>query len=309
MKEKSPPIGFYLSKGDDIMEWAFKEMDENMRGPVTEPVTPSTKLTTNFVAGINDTWLIFLTSLLQASTTVMHYKVTHNIAGELVKTSEETIVPSGVTIETLTDKTITKDTVYKYVVDEIDHYFTKAEGVTKYKLDLDEMGRVLFAPEQDLDAMVPVWVYNDDNSSILHPIVSIDHDLYGIPNVIEVSYTEGNDNIVSIIKNEDPDSPVSVSSRGREILKRVIDPDIHGEVTQETLDRYAETELKKLSTIECTVSYDHGYCPVRVGDCVRLNYTRAGLHNIKAKVISQSIKCETGCTVSEKAIFTSKLWR
>ena len=56
-------------------------------------------------------------------------------------------------------------------------------------------------------------------------------------------------------------------------------------------------------------SYTHAYCPVRVGDCVRLNYSRAGLENVKAKVISQSITCESGCPVSEKAVFTTNLWR
>jgi hypothetical protein len=66
--------------------------------------------------------------------------------------------------------------------------------------------------------------------------------------------------------------------------------------------------LDDLSTIEYTVSYTHGYCPVRVGDCVRLNYARAGITDIKAKVISQSIKCESGCSATEKASFTTKLW-
>ena len=66
--------------------------------------------------------------------------------------------------------------------------------------------------------------------------------------------------------------------------------------------------MKDLSTIEYTVSYTHGYCPVRLGDCVRLNYKAAGITDIKAKVISQSIKCEPGCPVSEKAVFTTKLW-
>lgn len=51
----------------------------------------------------------------------------------------------------------------------------------------------------------------------------------------------------------------------------------------------------------------HGYCPVRVGDCVLLNYERAGLKNIKAKVISQSINCGIGCTVEETAVFVK--WR
>ena len=75
------------------------------------------------------------------------------------------------------------------------------------------------------------------------------------------------------------------------------------------LIEYAERLLEELSSIEYTVTYTHGYCPVRVGDCVRLNYTRAGLKNIKAKVISQSIECTPDCPVTEKAIFTTKLWR
>jgi hypothetical protein len=60
--------------------------------------------------------------------------------------------------------------------------------------------------------------------------------------------------------------------------------------------------------VQYSVSYTHGYCPVRVGDCVRLNYSKAGLINIKAKVTSQSIRCSTGCEVSETAVFTKKLW-
>ena len=67
--------------------------------------------------------------------------------------------------------------------------------------------------------------------------------------------------------------------------------------------------MRALSSIEYTVSYKHGYCPVRVGDCIRLNYARAGINNIKAKVISQSIECIPGCPVTEKAVFTTKLWR
>jgi hypothetical protein len=34
-----------------------------------------------------------------------------------------------------------------------------------------------------------------------------------------------------------------------------------------------------------------------------------GLTGIKAKVVSQNIKCTPGCPVSEKAVFTNKLWR
>ena len=98
-------------------------------------------------------------------------------------------------------------------------------------------------------------------------------------------------------------------NRGREITYRETKPNLIGEPTQAQVEEYAEQLLKDLSSIEYTVSYTHGYCPVKVGDCVRLNYSRAGLNGVKAKVISQTIKCEPGCPVTEKAVFTTNLWR
>ena len=179
----------------------------------------------------------------------------------------------------------------------------------KYTFGLDELGRILFTPKQDTASLQPVWTYNDDNSSILYPELSMDHDLYMIPNVVEVVYSNGKDSYYAKVVNDDSNSPTSIQRRGRQILHRVTDPDLIGDPTQNQINEYAERVLKELSSIEYTISYTHAYCPVRIGDCVRLNYTRAGLTDIKAKVISQTIKCEPGCPVSEKAVFTTKLWR
>ena len=195
----------------------------------------------------------------------------------------------------------TDDTWLSFVIDLISN--------AGYELGLGERGDILFLPKQDLASLQPVWTYNDGNSSILYPELTMDHDLYGIPNVVEVIYSYGNDYKQAVAKNEDPNSLVSIQNRGREIIHRVTDPSLAGYVTQGQIQDYAERVLKDLSTIEYTISYTHAYCPVRVGDCVRLNYTRAGIEGIKAKVISQSISCEPGCPVSEKAVFTSKLWR
>lgn len=178
----------------------------------------------------------------------------------------------------------------------------------KYSYDLDEMGRILFAPEQDTASLQPVWTYNDDNSSILYPSLNMDHDLYGIPNVVEVIYSHGNGYYYSRVVNDDPNSPTSTVNRGREVIHRVSDPDLIGDPTENQIDEYANRLLRELSSLEYTITYTHGYCPVRVGDCVRFNYSRADLKNVKAKVISQTIKCEPGCPVTEKAVFTNRLW-
>lgn len=179
----------------------------------------------------------------------------------------------------------------------------------KFHFDLDELGRVLFAPKQEMDSLQPVWTYNDDNSSILLPDITMDHDYYGIPNVVEVIYSSDKEIYYGKAVNDDINSPLSIQNRGRTIRKIVTNPDGLGNPTNNQIQEYSEQLLKELSTVEYTISYTHGYCPVRLGDCVRLNYTRAGITNVKAKVTSQSIKCEPGCQVSETATFTSKLWR
>jgi hypothetical protein len=179
----------------------------------------------------------------------------------------------------------------------------------KYELGLSERGEILFMPKQDIESLQPVWTFDDSNSSILCPEITMNHDLYGIPNVVEVIYSYGEDYKQAIAVNDDPNSPTSTVNRGRKIVYRDTDPSLRGYVTQNQVQAYAERLLKELSTLEYTVTYTHAYCPVRIGDCVRLNYARAGITDIKARVISQNIKAELGCIVSEKAVFKSKLWR
>ena len=245
LKENLPPIGYSLLEGENIMNMAYRLCRERIRAPVIEAVC-NTNLYDDFVANTNDTWLTFLTDLIENA---------------------------------------------------------------KYVFDLDEMGRVLFLPVQETASLQPVWTYTDDNSSILYPDISLDRDLYGIPNVVEVVYSNGKDNYYARVVNDNPNSPISTINRGREIVHRVTNPSLYGDPTENQTKEYAERLLKELSTLECTVTYSHGYCPVRVNDCVRLNYTRSGISGVKAKVISQSIDCSAGCKVTETAVYTTNLWR
>lgn len=244
LKEKKPPIGYYVPKNANVMDRVYRVARENMRAPVVSTTVDET-LYSDFVSDTEETWLSFLIDLA---------------------------------------------------------------AYAKYEFILDEMGRVLFAPKQDTASLQPIWTYDDSNSSILYPDITLDHDLYDVPNVVEILYSTSNDVFYSRVVNDDPNSPISTINRGREIIHRVTDPEMTGSPTQERIDEYAKQLLEELSSLEYTISYTHGYCPVRIGDCVRLNYERAGITNVKAKVISQNIKCESGCPVTEKAVFTVKLW-
>ena len=187
-------------------------------------------------------------------------------------------------------------------------FLTDLIANAKYTFALDELGRILFSPKQETASLQPVWTYDDSNSSILYPDLEMDHDLYGIPNVVEVVYSNGKDSYYARVVNDDANSPTSTVNRGREILYRTTEPGLSGDPTNNQIQEYAKRLLKELSTVEYTVTYTHGYCGTRLGDCIRLDYSRAGLKDVKGKIISQSIKCEPGCPVTEKAVFTTKLW-
>ena len=189
-------------------------------------------------------------------------------------------------------------------------YFTSdLVACAGYSLGLDEIGQIIFEPDIEVTSMTPIWEFNDDNSSILYPEVSLERDLFNVPNVIEVVYSPPDgDPIYSVVENNDPNSVLSTVSRGRRIVYRETDPDVVDNVTKAQLDEYALKTLKDLSSIEYTLSYKHGYCPVRLGDCVLLNYKAAGLVNVKAKVTRQVINCVSGCAVEETAVYTKSLW-
>jgi hypothetical protein len=207
----------------------------------------------------------------------------------------------------------TNDTTlyYDFVANTDDKWLSFVSDLianAKYTLGLDELGRILFLPNQEIASLQPIWTYDDNDKSILYRDITLNNDLYNIPNVVEVVYSNGTDHYYYKAVNDDPNSPTSTVNRGRPITHRITNPDLVGDPTEKQIKEYAERILRELSAVECTITYTHGYCPVRTGDCVRINYARAGLKDIKAKVISQNIKCDSACEVTEKAVFTNKFW-
>lgn len=246
LKEKNPPIGYYIPNNEYLMNSAIVCTRDNIRAPVVGSNYGSKVIdnSAGFAANFDDKWIDYLS--------------------ELIKGAE-----------------------YEYM--------------------LTPLGEVMFAPIQELDSMKPIWVYTDDNSSILHPDVELEEDLYGIPNVVEVLYTVNDEHKYVRVENNDRNSPASIQARGREIIHREETPDSQS-MTEMQIYEYATNLLKSLSVIECTLTYSHGYCSVRVGDCVILDYRRSGIPRTKAVVQTQSIECKPGCPVTETATYIKKLW-
>ena len=91
-------------------------------------------------------------------------------------------------------------------------------------------------------------------------------------------------------------------------MSAMIIPNISGLPSQEVVSDYAKKQLESLSKIEYKVTFTHGYCPIRIGDCITIDYPQAGLSNVRMLIVSQDITCDTGCEMSSTAVFTKKLW-
>lgn len=302
LKEKQPPLGYYIPKT------VYYKVDKSG----TKYIETKEELKTVVGSALKDNQIpVKTTNGKQVYTGVtpdgdVYYCLSESVmdlAYRLVRENMRApVVP--------TDCSTALD--YDFVSDTDDTWFSFLRDLaanSSYEFALDEMSRVLFSPVVDAKAMQPTWTYSDDNSSILYPDLTTNHDLSMIPNVVQVLYSTTDGMFYVEAKNEDTNSPTSIQNRGREIVYRVTNPNVVGKPTDpqtkgQVID-LAKRLLKELSAVEYTASYSHGYCPVRLNDCVRLNYTGAGLSNVKAKVVSQTIKCGTGCKVTEKAAYSA----
>lgn len=186
----------------------------------------------------------------------------------------------------------------------------KTVAVRQYVLGADEMGNITLKVHNDINKMIPTYDYTDDDTSLLLPTLNTGLDLYKIPNVVEVIFSDSKHFFKSRAVNNDEESPISVQKRKREIVKRVVVNNIgFSEPTQKIVDAYAEKLLESESTIRQEISYTHGYCGTKVGDCVTLTYRAAGLNKVKGIITAQTINCVPGCTVDETMVYIKKLWR
>ena len=81
----------------------------------------------------------------------------------------------------VTKTTCTNKLYNDFVADPNDtwlSYLSDLMANAKYSYGLDEMGRIIFTPKQDTASLQPVWTYDDSNSSILYPEISMDYRMW-----------------------------------------------------------------------------------------------------------------------------------
>ncbi len=142
---------------------------------------------------------------------------------------------------------------------------------------------------------LPVASYDPIARDILTPTIKVEYDWYDVPNVLRAVFS----NDSSEARDEDPASPFSIPTRGREVWYEDTNVALND---KESLKDYAKRRLKELQRVSTTISYDRRYDPnVRPTDVVALNFPRQDISG-NYLVTSQSIDLGYSATTSEEVI-------
>ena len=157
-----------------------------------------------------------------------------------------------------------------------------------WRLRIDGDGTIRIMPP----AQEPSARFDQIDNDMIEPKIKITADWYSCPNVLIAVAGD----VTAIARDDDPDSPLSTVSRGREVWKK----ESCSLSASESVAGYARRRLKELQRVRQTVSYTRRYLPdVMPGDIVGLNYPEQNLAG-NYGVQSQSITLGYGARTAEQ---------
>lgn len=160
-----------------------------------------------------------------------------------------------------------------------------------WRMKLDGYGNISIGPY----SREPVVIFDSLNNDVLEPTLSLTYDWYECPNVYRAVLDDG----YAVARDDNPNSPLSVQNRGREVW--VEDSSAYLQ-ENETLAEYAERMLKEAQRASATISYDRRFEPnVYISDVVRLSYPAQQINGLFL-VTSQSITLGYNAKTSEEVI-------
>lgn len=138
--------------------------------------------------------------------------------------------------------------------------------------------------------------YDAFEDDALEPQVTNTYDWYSCPNCFRAISGD----LVEEVKDMDPDSSLSVPSRGREIWQQETSVTLGD---GENLYDYARRRLTELQSPGRTINYSRRYNPdILPGDLVRLHYPKNGIAGVY-RSRSQTITVGHGCRTEEEATY------
>lgn len=242
------------------------------------------------IKGLRDTYHIDCYSVLKPAAdwmTPLGYFVPAGIQG--TKAIEEMLKKTGVRLSYEIGAGILNSPI---VAEAGETYLSMSNTVLKaigWQMFINGFGEVTLRP---FDTNEKVNFSGMDFDSI-EPELTDARDMFSAPNVLRVTA----DNKSLTIRDDNPESPLSTVSRGREIwAEESIDL-----TSGQTLDTYAIDRLKELQKPSRELSYKRRFHPdVRPGDLIRIRYPGQKIDGV-FKVQNQKIDLTHGARTEEVA--------
>lgn len=137
--------------------------------------------------------------------------------------------------------------------------------------------------------------FDSIKKDILEPSMSDDYDWFDCPNVFRAIM----DDDYAEARDENPNSPLSIQNRGREVWAEESSCNLNA---NETLAEYARRRLKELQKVGRVVSYDRRFRPdITVTDIIKLNYPAQKIVG-DFIITSQGIDLGFGAKTSEEVM-------
>ena len=275
--------------------WVRIWLDADQEGVTHVPLfTGLTSAPSRDIDGIRNSYKIECYSVLKPIDDILTEKgfyvpseVTAPLAaGRLLRTGIAPVeVAEAAEMPRLTDAIIAEDNETNLTLAQ------KVLDAINWKIRIDGTGVIHVEP--NTSATVSMFDVNDND--VMELAVTDEYDWYSCPNVLRVI----SDDMTSIARDDDPASPLSTVSRGREIWEEESSVTLG---TNESLGSYAIRRLKELQSPARTVTYARRFDPnVTVGDVVRINHPEIGIDGA-FRIKSQTLELSYGCRTSEEAV-------
>ena len=191
-------------------------------------------------------------------------------AAELPKLTDAVIAEDGETNLTLAEKVL---------------------AAINWRIRIDGSGVIHIEPK----AESVTALFDANVNDVIELSLTDQYDWYSCPNVFRAI----SDDMISIARDDAPESKLSTVSRGREIWAEESSVTLG---TNESLGAYAIRRLKELQSPARTVSYSRRFDPdVTIGDIVRINHPEIDVDG-NFRITSQKLELSHGCRVSEEAV-------
>lgn len=167
-------------------------------------------------------------------------------------------------------------------------------SIINWRMNIDGYGRIHFSPAVSKESPIIVSKFDATDNDIVGLNVNVENDWFSSPNVFRAI----SDDLTAIARDDDPNSPYSTISRGREIWMEESDVVLD---STETLSKYANRRLKEEQYMTFKASYSRRFNPdIYIGDIVQIHYPTIGLSGLFT-ITSQTIDISAGAPTSEEA--------